>query len=170
MVRRFPLLSAMFVVGLAAVNVAGCVTPSASHGAQNMDVMIGDRFALLNPTSNNDSMQSLDAIALTSLSNRAHSRPDGRLWLVEYSYSIRPVRIAIITNSQGYSNVSPKSDALFECAKTSHRLTLRILASDDGRQVYKGVSEVYSCDSSTAMNNIVFEQILEGALSHLIIK
>ena len=150
--------------------LSACVTPSATQSTQTSPLRKGDGFTMLSPVAEGHPLRAMDAVVLNALSSRTGSVASGRQWLLEYSYAVRPADIAMKSDDIDHGMALPQSNAMLECAKTSHRVTVRILAKDDGAQSYRGTAELVDCRSDVGMDEQVFSDLLGLAISNLTIE
>ena len=160
-------LGSILMATVSFVAVTACVTPAAMHGNQTMPLREGDSFQLLVAPAHN---AALDAKIFQMLEGRFSPNAIGSKWFVEYSYAIRPARIAIKSDAMDQSKSVPKSDALLACNDLSHRLSVRFISANDGTQAYRGTAEILTCGNGAEQNEVIFEELLNNALNGLTIE
>lgn len=153
-----------FLALFATLALAACVMPSAVKNSQTMPLQVGDDFKLIAAPKPNGTIAPFDTLVTETLSNRFHPSGKGRLWLVEYSYAVRPAKVTMKIDGSNATVVSPKSDALMECGDLSHKLNLRIVSATDGQQAYISSAEVISCGEKDQSEGAIFNQLLSTAI------
>lgn len=144
-----------------------CVSPMASQATQASPLRKGDSFSIVSPAAEGHPLQAMDALVLKELAARTGASATGQQWLVEYSYAVRPAAIALKTDSPDAGLREPQSDAILVCRETSHRVTVRILDKNEGKQSYRSSAELTGCRADLTMDEAIFNSLLNSALDSL---
>ncbi len=158
------------IAGLLLTVVGGCSTPRAMQSTQSEKLQASDSFSLVADTGTARKNAAYDQAVLQSLASMtAGPSPSGRTWLVEYSFAARPAAIGMTAGTPNSSQVYglPRSNLVLDCKETSYRLTVRLIAADNGKEIYKGSAEEHSCEKATADGDAIFTRLLSGSLSGL---
>lgn len=154
------LWKAIAATGLIVSVVGGCTHPQSMTMSQPVGIQRGDSFALLSEARAGSVGAAHDGVVLTALANHLGGAvvPDAPRWQVEYSFSARPVQIAMTgaIGAQTQPIGLPAPDYLLDCKRFSFRMTLRVVDATNGAPAYQGSAEEQACATSTAEQEAIF--------------
>ena len=149
---------------LLATSAAGCTRPQSTEIGQSAGIQRGDGFVVLSTANAGSDGIIRDEIVLKSLSDHVGSPKiiGSPKWLVEYSFSARPVKIAMTTSNgtQAQPIGLPAPAYLIDCKRVSFRMTLRLVDAGNGAPAYQGSAEEQACAQSAAEQEAVFGRLM----------
>ncbi len=159
---------------LLAIVATGCTRPQSMTMDQSVGIKRGDGFAVLRTAQDNSVDSQRDAKVAKSLSDHFESPnvSGSPKWLVEYSFSARPAKIAM-TGSNG-TQVQPigllAPEYLIDCKRLSFRMTLRVVDATNGAPAYQGSAEEQACGQSAAEQDAVFGRLMGDLVTGIALK